>query len=76
MEITQIISQVGFPIACCVAMAWYVKYTTDNNRNDRKELEKMHQESENSIKEAIVNNTIVMRKICERLDVNETSDNE
>ena len=76
MEITQIISQVGFPIACCVAMAWYVKYITDNNRNDRKELEKMHQESENSIKEAIVNNTIVMSKICERVDVNETSDNE
>ena len=32
--IIQIISTVGFPIACCVAMGVYVKYITDKNREE------------------------------------------
>lgn len=29
--ITTIISTVGFPIAACIGMGWYVKYITDQN---------------------------------------------
>lgn len=32
--ITQLISGVGFPIAMCVAMAWYVKYQADNHKSE------------------------------------------
>lgn len=67
MDVMQAISQLGFPIAACVAMGWYVKYITDKTREERTILEQHHKEAENSIKEAIINNTIVMTKICERL---------
>lgn len=76
MDIVQVISQLGFPIAACVAMGWYVKYISDKHREDRKETESLHREAEMSIKEAIVNNTIVMTKICERMDMHEPTDNE
>lgn len=75
MDMVQVISQLGFPIAACVAMGWYVKYITDKHREDRKETESLHRDAEMAIKEAVVNNTIVMTKICERLDVHETTDN-
>ena len=32
--ILQAITTVGFPIVCCGAMMWYVKYQTDVNRED------------------------------------------
>lgn len=28
-DVTTIISTVGFPIACCVFMGWFIKYVTD-----------------------------------------------
>lgn len=74
MDAMQIISQLGFPIAACAAMAWYVKYITDVHRKDMEELRKSHQDAENSIKEAIVNNTIVMTRLCERMgEINENN---
>lgn len=54
--LTQIISNVGFPIACVIAMF----YLWDKERTTHKE------ESEKWI-EAINNNTVVMEKLLERL---------
>lgn len=74
MDMVQVISQLGFPIAACVAMGWYVKYITDVHRKDMEELRKSHTDAENSIKEAIVNNTIVMTRLCERMgEINENN---
>ena len=50
--ITQLITSVGFPIACCIALAWYVKYITDKHEREIKEL-----------KHSIDNNTTVMREL-------------
>ena len=33
--ITQIISNVGFPIACCIAMFWF------NNKNEERHIEEV-----------------------------------
>lgn len=74
MDYIQIISQLGFPIAACSAMAWYVKYITDKHREDTQELQRSHHDAENAIKEAITNNTIVMTRLCERLGDNESTD--
>ena len=32
--ILQAVGTLGFPIVCAIAMAWYVKYITDRNRED------------------------------------------
>lgn len=60
MEITEIInmvSTVGFPIAMCLMLSWYVKTTNDSYRNDIK-----------SLQQSIDNNTAVMNKIIEKLE--------
>lgn len=60
MEITEIInmvSTVGFPIAMCLMLSWYVKTTNDSYRNDIK-----------SLQQSIDNNTEVMNKIIDKLE--------
>ena len=59
--ILQAITTVGFPIVCCGAMMWYVKYSTDRNRDDLTALNEMHRA------EAVNNNTVVLNRLCELL---------
>ena len=53
-------------------MAMYVKYITDNNREDVKVLNEQHTKEMNAfkdeIKEALNNNTVALTKLCERID--------
>lgn len=53
--ITQIISSLGFPIACCVAMFW------QNNK-----LTVSHKEEVSKLNEAINNNTIALNHIIDK----------
>ncbi len=54
--IIQAISTVGFPIAMCCIMAYYVKYTEDK-----------HREEINSIREALENNTLALQKLTDNM---------
>ena len=56
-SIVTVVNQVGFPIAMCLVMAWYVKYTNDQ-----------HKEEIDKITEALNNNTLAVQKLCERMD--------
>ena len=56
-SIVTVVSQVGFPIAMCLAMAWYIKYTNDQ-----------HKEEIDKITEALNNNTLAVQKWCERMN--------
>ena len=78
-EILQIFNTVGFPILCCGGLAWWVKYTTDKERDERRKLNDQHKEemqkiieqhhSEmNEITTALNNNTLVIQKLCDRLE--------
>lgn len=78
-EIIQIVTNVGFPVLCCFGLAWWVRYTTDKEREEREKLtekhkEEMHEITEqhrNEIKEvvaAINNNTFALQKLCDKLD--------
>ena len=63
--VIQAVTQVGFPIVCCVAMAWYVKYSTDKNREDVTRLNDQHKQEMNEVTQAINNNTIALTKLCD-----------
>ena len=52
----QIVSTVGFPIACCIAMGLFVKYVIDISREERKELT-----------DAINNNTLIIQRLYDKL---------
>lgn len=68
MDWIQLISSVGFPIVACMGMGWYVKYQTDNYRDEVKELQKEHKDEINKMTEAIDNNTLTMQKLIDTLD--------
>lgn len=70
-SIGQIISTVGFPIAMCILMAWYVKYTTDLHREDTNIREEAHKQEVNDITKALNNNTLVLQKLVDILDASE-----
>ena len=55
--IVQTIQSVGFPIAMCLALAWYVKYQQDENK---KTLE--------NLITVLNNNTIALTKISDKLE--------
>ena len=66
-EILKAITTVGFPIAMCVAMGYYVKYITDKNRDEINKLNEKHCEEIKQITEALNNNTLALQHICDTL---------
>lgn len=67
-EVLQIISTVGFPIAACMGMAWYVKYQTDANKSEIKELRDTYAKRVEDATKALHENTLALEKLAERLD--------
>ena len=67
-DIAQLITSVGFPIVACCAAAYYIKYISDKNREEVADLNKQHQEEMMKVTEAINNNTLVITKLCEKLN--------
>lgn len=65
--ILQAITQVGFPIVCCGAMMWYVKYSTDKNREEIDKLNEQHRQEMTDMTTAVNNNTVVLTRLCEIL---------
>ncbi len=56
-EIITLISNVGFPIACCVALGWYVKDINDSYKSHVAVMT-----------EALNQNTLVLTKLYERVE--------
>ena len=54
--IVQIVSSLGFPIACCIAMFW------QNNK-----LNESHKEETTKLNEAINNNTITLNNLIDKI---------
>lgn len=57
-NIMQAISTVGFPIAMCLILMWYIKSNDDN-----------HKEEMDKITDALNNNTIALTKLASKLDI-------
>ena len=57
-NIIQAISTVGFPIAMCLILMWYIKSNDDN-----------HKEEMDKITDALNNNTIALTKLASKLDI-------
>lgn len=66
--IIQIVQTVGFPIAMCVAMGGYVKYTEDKSREERIKLQAQHAEEMNTVKAALNNNTLALQKLVDEFN--------
>lgn len=67
-EILQLVSTLGFPIVCAVAMAWYVKYMTDRNREEIDKLNTQHQQEMKEVTTALNNNTLALQKLSDVIE--------
>lgn len=62
--ISQIISNIGFPVAVCLICFWYIN-----------KLDETHREEVNKLTEALNNNTLVMKELCDKIGVDMNADN-
>lgn len=63
--IAQLVSTLGFPVVMCGAMAWFVKYSTDKNREEVSILNEQHTTEMNNVTEALQNNTLALQKLAD-----------
>lgn len=70
-SVTQIIANVGFPIAMCGMLGFYVKYTHDDHRKDIQRINDMHDKEVSELTTAINNNTLVMQKLLDKIGDND-----
>lgn len=63
-----LITTVGFPIVMCGAMAWYVKYITDQNREDIANEREQHDAEMKDVTQAINNNTLALSKLADLIE--------
>lgn len=63
----QMIVQLGAPLAFCCVLAWYVKYKDDKNREDVKEMMRMHKEESEKFADALNKNTLVLERLSTKL---------
>lgn len=65
--VLQAVTTVGFPIVCCGAMGWYVKYISDKNSEEVNKLNEQHNEEMKQVTQALNNNTLALQKLCDKL---------
>ena len=57
-NIVTIITNLGFPIAICIMLMWYIRELINKHETETKEFT-----------QALNNNTLVLQKLCDKLDV-------
>lgn len=66
--VLQAITTVGFPIVCCGVLMYYVKYTRDKDTEMVADVMARHNEEVNTMSAALNENTLVLQKLCDKLD--------
>ncbi|MFR0823616.1 MAG: hypothetical protein ACLSHH_08485 [Clostridia bacterium] len=76
MDIATLLGSYAFPVVACLGMAWYVKYITDKNSKATTTLNEQHTKVmlayKDELKDAINNNTLVMQRLCDTMEVKKT----
>lgn len=63
-----LIGSVGFPIVACLAMAYYVKYITDKNRDQIDAIIQQHRQEMSDVITAVNNNTLALQKLSDFME--------
>jgi hypothetical protein len=63
----QAVGTVGFPIVCAIGMGWYIKYSTDINREDIAKLNEQHKNEMSEVTQALNNNTLAIQHLCDMI---------
>lgn len=69
-EIIEAISSLGFPIVMCIIMVLNNKETVTKYNEQLYEIMNKHEEEIRKVTEAVNNNSLVINKLCERIEKN------
>ena len=64
----QIVSSLGFPIMAAIACGWFIKYQMDQYKQDLKDIRSEHKEEIKGLQDVINQNTVVLQKLCDKID--------
>lgn len=68
-SVMQMISNYIFPVVACIALAWYFAKVNEQYRQDIKDLNVTHKEETKQLSEAIDNNTKVIQRLLDKMEV-------
>ena len=63
--IISVVSSLGFPVACCGVVGWYVKYISDKNREQLDKIMDQHQTEIKEVTQALNNNTLAITRLTD-----------
>lgn len=66
--VLQAVTTVGFPIVCCGVLMYYVKYIRDKDTEVIADIMARHNDEVNTMSAALNENTLVLQKLCDKLD--------
>lgn len=64
--IITMVGSLGFPIVACLGLAWWTKYTTDQNNARMDKMQTEHKEEIQKVTEALNNNTLALQRLCDK----------
>ena len=67
MDIATLLGSYAFPVVACIAMAWYVKDTSEKHREEVRQLNEQHNQEMQQVTVALNNNTLALQKLCDKL---------
>lgn len=67
--ITNLVGSLGFPIVMCGLLAWWVKYSTDQNNKEVENMRKEHKEEVSKMTEALNNNTVAIQRLVDKIEL-------
>lgn len=70
-EIIQLINGIGFPIAACLGMGWFIVWDKKQRKEDNKEFRAQQDEIYNKLVDSLNNNTKTINKLIISLERNE-----
>lgn len=68
--VIQLINGVGFPIAACISMGFFIVWDKKNRREDIKESSQKQDEILKKLTESVDNNTSTVQKLIEKIGDN------
>lgn len=66
--IITMVGSLGFPIVACLGLAWWTKYTTDQNNARMDKMQTEHKEEIQKVTEALNNNTLALQRLCDKME--------
>lgn len=74
MDVLNVIQSVGFPIACCVFLGYFIKTQNAQYREDVKEITEKYEKAVKEFSKSLDNNTQVLTRIEAKLGPENDSD--